>query len=779
MAFKSNQVLAIPELAAHVGLASPEFRVDRILKGGMGECVRVVQGQHSFGLKIIQDDIVDDAEAWHRYLREVRLWTTLSACDGVVEAFCAIRINELPVVCCRWMNGGSLRRYLRNRSPEFFFSVMARIVGTLAWTNEKHSVIHRDLKPDNILLDQTGLAFVSDWGLARPVVGSGSELQDHSSTIRENVHNPALTAAGSFIGTVSYASPEQLLGNPELDHRTDIYSLGCLMYEWEAGNCPFTGTSADEIALKHLLDLPAALGTSPTKTTFGIEDVVRRCLDKDPKKRLPDYPSLDLALAEAARTRGVQYERFRPSLRYRMPMVGAGEYRLRSRATGVWNEVGTHGIVELSDIEEYLREAEVLVAAGDYAKAAEIYGSLFVPEAVNAVPDYPHNQYVTINYADCLMALGRADDAIKTLECLNSAQRKPAAYFVNLSLAQIRQSDYRAAASTAIEGLQFYSADPDLTGNLLVAQTALGMFSDAAETAKTRLTYTRDVLSLHEVAALHCKYARSVRELDWPLALKNLKYAVSLLREARDLNPRHLPVRMQLPVALEEMTAYAQCSDEIAAAKDLPWHFSDRVFLMYLFARCLDRVNDHKGCWEFCDRWLMRIAEVQLTNPVPRHNVVRLERVRAMTVADGFCIGKMKNGERVIAPLATEFFADVVHAEDLREAVDFCYLARLHEWMEETERAYTVLTEAQALYPEYWEIPFQHAAFRVRAGDYESAIQDIQLAAELAPWNSQTWQLWGKILGGLGRLSEAERAYKRAEEVMRVREQLAEDIEAI
>ena len=781
MQFKPNQVLNLPELAAHLGLASPEFRVDRIIRGGMGECIRVVQNEKSFALKVIQHEIVDDPDAWTRYLREVRIWTTLSACEGVVEAFCIIRISELPVVCSRWMEGGSLRRHLRNRSPAFFYSVMARIVGTLDWAYERHKVIHRDLKPDNILLDESDLAFVSDWGIARPLTVSTSEARDRASTAIRGAAHPGLTAAGSFLGTVSYASPEQLLGDASLDHRADIYSLGCLMYEWEAGNCPFTGTTAEVVRLKHLFEAPAPLRGFLKKTAFGAEDAIRACLEKDPRKRLPDYPSLHAALAEAANRRGVRYQRFHPSLRYEMPMVGAGEYRdqVRSgRRTGIRNQAGTYGVVELSEIEQFLREAQALTAVWDYSRAAEIYGSLFVPEMVAAVPDYSYNQHVTIGYANCLIALGRVEEAIKTLDCLAAAKEKPAEYFVNLSLAQIRRSDHRAAASTAVDGLRLYPDDEDLVGNLLVAQTAMGAFLQAAETAKIRLAHRRDVHELREVAALHCKYAGSIRELDWPLAVKHLKYAVGLLREAKDLNPRYLPVRLQLPVALEAMTAYAQCSTEIIAAENLPLHVSDRAFLAYLFARCLDRVNDHKGCWKFCDDWLKRIAEVQATNPVPRHNTVRLERVRAATIADGFCIGKVKDGQRVIAPLAAEFFAHIVRDEERRESGDFCYLARLHEWMEEYEEAEAVLTQAQSLYPEHWEIPFQRAAFRDRAGDYSGAIDSAEQAVEFAPWRPQTWRLLGKILGCLGKVGKAESATKRAEEVQRVRIELAEEIDA-
>ena len=253
----------------------------------MGECIHVVQGSASFALKIIQREIIEDSDAWARYLREVRVWTTLSACDGVVEALCITRIDELPVVCSRWMRGGNLRVHLKNRSPEFFFSVMARIVGTLAWAYQQHAVIHRDLKPDNILLDEANFAFVSDWGLARPLTVATPTTQDDDSARARDGADPALTAAGQILGTVSYASPEQLRGDGDLDHRSDIYSLGCIMYEWESGSCPFTGATTAEVRFQHLVEAPAPLGGFFTKTTFGTERLIRQCLEKDPTKRPP------------------------------------------------------------------------------------------------------------------------------------------------------------------------------------------------------------------------------------------------------------------------------------------------------------------------------------------------------------------------------------------------------------------------------------------------------------------------------------------------------------
>ena len=777
MIFRPDQLLKLPELADSLELGSSEFRVDRILKGGMGECIRIVQGNDSFALKVIQRNFVEDPDDWNRYLREVCIWRTLSACDGVVEALCIIRVNEIPMVCSRWMRGGDLRRHLSNRSPEFFFSVMARIVGTLAWAHQQHQVIHRDLKPDNILLDEANLAFVSDWGLARPLVAKSPEGRMGTGTAASRGAHPALTAAGGFLGTVSYASPEQLMGNATLDHRTDIYSLGCLMYEWEAGSCPFTGTAAEEIALKHLFEAPPPLGSFFRRTAFGVEDLINRCLEKDPRKRFADYASLDRALAEAAKKRNIRYQSFSPGQRYAMSMVGARTLDNYVFESGISNNDQTLQVIEFSEMEQFMREADALAAVGNYNGANEIYGRLFVPASVIAVPDAPQNQYATINYAHCLTALGRAAEAIEVLAHLSGAQEKPADYFVNLSLAHIRMSNHPAAARTAIDGLAQYPNDQDLIGNLLIAQTALGAFAEAAETAQIRLSHRRDVHSLQEVADLHYRYAESLIELDWPLAVKNLKYAVKLLREAKELNPRYLPVRIQLPMALETMTAYTQCSSEIDAAKELPLHISDRVFLVYLIARCLDGIGEFTSCLKFCDGWLSRISTIHATNPVPRHNVAKLERVRAITIADGFAIGRMKDGKRVIVPGAAEFFASIVLDHDLREPGDFCYLARLYEWAEEYEMAKLVLADAESYYPQYWEIPFLQASFLFRAGDCKGAFDPADQATRLAPWRSQTWELLARVNIGLGRSGPAVIAKDRAKEVQRLREQLAEEID--
>src|SRR5262249_7242981 len=137
----------------------------------------------------------------------------------------------------RWMEGGNLRTLMAKRDPETFFRTMSRIVGALDWAYTRHRILHRDLKPENLLLDERGRPAVSDWGIAQP----SRDGEPPRSTRRPSAPGSRGDAI-LILGTVSYSSPEQLLGGVPLDPRSDIYSLGCVMYEWETGKPPFSGT---------------------------------------------------------------------------------------------------------------------------------------------------------------------------------------------------------------------------------------------------------------------------------------------------------------------------------------------------------------------------------------------------------------------------------------------------------------------------------------------------------------------------------------------------------
>jgi serine/threonine-protein kinase len=122
---------------------------------------------------------------------------------------------------------------------------IARDVAAALEYAHHHGIIHRDIKPDNILL-QSGEAVVADFGIARAVAQAGGEK---------------LTETGLVVGTAAYMSPEQAAGEQDLDRRSDIYSLGCVVYEMLAGEPPFTGSTAQAILAKRLSEPVPHLGT--------------------------------------------------------------------------------------------------------------------------------------------------------------------------------------------------------------------------------------------------------------------------------------------------------------------------------------------------------------------------------------------------------------------------------------------------------------------------------------------------------------------------------------
>jgi len=141
-------------------------------------------------------------------------------------------------------------------------------------------IVHRDIKPDNILISHE-YALVADFGIARALgVASGNTL----------------TGPGSPIGTLAYMSPEQVLGHPDVDGRTDIYSLGCVTYEMLAGRRAFDGTTLREIMEQQMNRQPPPLATLRTDVPLPLAAAVMRALDKDPARRQQTARAFALAL---------------------------------------------------------------------------------------------------------------------------------------------------------------------------------------------------------------------------------------------------------------------------------------------------------------------------------------------------------------------------------------------------------------------------------------------------------------------------------------------------
>ena len=192
-----------------------------------------------------------------------------------------------------YVEGETLRRRLareRQLPLEEAVRIARETAQALQYAHER-GVIHRDIKPENLLLSSDGSVLVADFGIARPVGGSQGW---NASTVT------ALTEAGLVVGTAGYMSPDQASSDRELDGRTDIYSLGCVLYEMLAGEPPFTGPTAQAVMVKRFTDaVPSARRIRPA-VPAGLDAAIRRAMAKHPEERFSTAAAFAEALAAPA-----------------------------------------------------------------------------------------------------------------------------------------------------------------------------------------------------------------------------------------------------------------------------------------------------------------------------------------------------------------------------------------------------------------------------------------------------------------------------------------------
>ena len=209
-----------------------------------------------------------------RFEREIQLAASLQQAN-IVPIISAGDTNGLPYYTMPLVEGRSLRGRLSEEGPlpiSSVVGVLRDVARALAYSHER-SVVHRDIKPDNVLLSG-GTAVVTDFGIAKAI-----------SAARTNQESGTLTQLGTSLGTPAYMSPEQAAGDPSVDHRADIYSLGCMAYELLTGKPPFADRAPARMLAAHISETPAPVHTLRADTPPALDQLVMRCLDKDPAQR--------------------------------------------------------------------------------------------------------------------------------------------------------------------------------------------------------------------------------------------------------------------------------------------------------------------------------------------------------------------------------------------------------------------------------------------------------------------------------------------------------------
>jgi serine/threonine-protein kinase len=247
--------------------------LDRIGEGGMGAVykARDLTGR-LVALKVLNKDISGDTEFVKRFQREAKAGGALNH-PNIAAAYAAGEQDGRPFLSMEFIDGESLRARLRRKGRLQEKEALAVTRGVAAGLAHAHShnFIHRDIKPDNVLMGNDGSVKLVDLGLAK-------SLED----------DQRLTKTGIALGTPHYISPEQARGQKEVDHRCDIYSLGATLYLLLTGQVPFEGSTNAEIMLKHLkeeLDNPQDI---LPEISDGAVLVITRMMAKKPEERYTD-----------------------------------------------------------------------------------------------------------------------------------------------------------------------------------------------------------------------------------------------------------------------------------------------------------------------------------------------------------------------------------------------------------------------------------------------------------------------------------------------------------
>jgi len=301
-----------------VGRRLGRYKIVSLLgAGGMGKVYRArdTELERDVAVKVLPDAASGDPAWLERFNREARALSRLSH-PNILEIFDAGSHDGVRYVVTELLEGRTLRDQLEHgrlplRKAIAIGDAIARGLGAA----HAHGVVHRDVKPENVLLTSDGRVKVLDFGIA-----SLQEPEPAPITVTEA---KTVTSAGSLLGTIGYMAPEQARGEPA-DARSDVFAVGCVLYEMLTGRAPFQRTTPAETLAALLHEDPEPLRTLAPDLHSSLSRVVMRCLEKEPGERFQSAADVAFALRAAEGSRGHDTMRHKPV-----------EHRLGLRVLGV------------------------------------------------------------------------------------------------------------------------------------------------------------------------------------------------------------------------------------------------------------------------------------------------------------------------------------------------------------------------------------------------------------------------------------------------------------
>ncbi len=245
---------------------------------GVGGMANVYRGTdlktgNQIAVKVLKDEFLDNEELVRRFKNESKAISILSH-PNIVKVYDVSVTDKLQYIVMEYVDGITLKEYLKQRGGALTWKetvhFATQILSALQHAHSK-GIIHRDVKPQNIMLLADGSIKMMDFGIAR-----FSRAQSQ-------------TVSDKAIGSVHYISPEQAKGE-RTDARTDIYSVGVMLYEMLSGRLPFDGDGAVSIAIMQISEKPKPLAEIAPQTPAGLRQITEKAMEKDPRQALPERP---------------------------------------------------------------------------------------------------------------------------------------------------------------------------------------------------------------------------------------------------------------------------------------------------------------------------------------------------------------------------------------------------------------------------------------------------------------------------------------------------------
>jgi Serine/threonine protein kinase len=250
---------------------------------GIVYCARDKRLKREIAIKVLPPELSFRSDIRQRFLREAETAAQLNH-PNIVPIYTVEEKDNLVYFVMSYIKGDNLGQRLQQHGPIAPVEVrriLREVADALSYAHNRN-VIHRDIKPDNIIIDaETGRAMVTDFGIARALTDSGDSR---------------LTATGMAIGTPAYMSPEQSAGDSAIDGRSDLYSLGVVGYQMLCGQPPFVANNTPSMLVKHLSERPIPVDQRWPDLPQDLSRAVMMCLEKDPADRFPNAAAFAVAL---------------------------------------------------------------------------------------------------------------------------------------------------------------------------------------------------------------------------------------------------------------------------------------------------------------------------------------------------------------------------------------------------------------------------------------------------------------------------------------------------